>query len=349
VQYTTTETGTNVAFCTLGTGPPLVIVPSGPWDTISNAGQIPAWQAWLEGLANGRKVVRYDPEGTGLSDKARAEFSVEAHVRALEAVTARLGQTPAALLAGQHAGPVAITFAARHPEQVSHLILWCSYARGAEYFDAPHSQAIHGLLHQDLDLFVETMTHAHVGWSEGDLAHQMAGILRESGVDEIIPVFDAAARAADVVSLLPQVRTPTLVLHRRQLRHPDLDLTRRLAAGIPNARLVVLEGTSSTPFVGDGDAVLHAIREFLEPVEQQARPGVRRRPAQRLIDPLTDREIEVLRLVAQGLSNAEISRVLIIAPGTTKTHTANILRKLDVNNRTRAVARARELDLLDPS
>jgi LuxR family maltose regulon positive regulatory protein len=67
---------------------------------------------------------------------------------------------------------------------------------------------------------------------------------------------------------------------------------------------------------------------------------------QPLIEPLTERELEVLRLLADGLSNQEIARQLVVALGTAKTHTASLYRKLDVVSRTQAVARARELGLL---
>ena len=155
--------------------------------------------------------------------------------------------------------------------------------------------------------------------------------------------FDAAARMADVTPLLPLVQAPVLVLHRAQLRHPELAISRRLAASLPNARLLVLQGAAIAPFVGDVRAGLDAIDAFLGPA-----PRIRVSPTlDTAYESLSAREADVLRLLAAGLSNAEIAHELIIAPGTVKTHTARIYRKLDVDNRTRAVARAREFGLLD--
>jgi LuxR family maltose regulon positive regulatory protein len=74
--------------------------------------------------------------------------------------------------------------------------------------------------------------------------------------------------------------------------------------------------------------------------------GITPAAQQPLIEPLTERELEVLRLLADGLSNQEIARQLVVALGTAKTHTASLYRKLDVVSRTQAVARARELGLL---
>ena len=347
VHYARTEAGNDVAFCAIGEGPPLIAVPSGPWDTIQNAWRVPAWQEWLARLASQRSLVRYDMPGTGLSGSSEDGFSLESQMQALDTVLGRLNTASVALLASQHAGPVAIAYAARRPERVSRLVLWCTYARGADYLGSSQSQAIHGLLHHDWATFMETITHSHVGWSEGDLAHQLASVLGETVTHEMVAAFDAVASRVDVTALLSRVGAPTQVLHRSGVRHPDLAISRDLAASIPNAELVVLEGESATPFVGNGDAVLQAIDLFLDPAgrpqRRSGRPGI----GARLVEPLSPREMEVLVLIARGLSNEEIARELVIAPGTSKTHTASILRKLGVNNRTRAVARARELRLLD--
>jgi DNA-binding CsgD family transcriptional regulator len=227
-------------------------------------------------------------------------------------------------------------------------VLWCTYSRGQDYLGEPRSEAVHHVLGDDWELFTETVAHAQLGWSEGESASRLAALLREHLTPAMIAAADAEARASDVTSLMPLVRAPALVLHRRQLRHPDLPISRRLAAGLPNASLVILEGNSVAPFSGDVDAALAAIEGFLRPQSQRDAPASHPTgPRGHAHEPLSERELGVLRLLAGGFSNAEVAQELVISLGTVKTHTASIYRKLDVDNRTRAVVRARESGLLD--
>jgi class 3 adenylate cyclase len=109
-----------------------------------------------------------------------------------------------------------------------------------------------------------------VSWSAGEEAHRFASFLRESMTREVFRAGIAATREFDVTALLPQVRSPSLVLHRRELRWFDVAIARGLASRIPDARLVLLEGTAGTPFLGDVEAVLAAIDEFLGEGEEAA-------------------------------------------------------------------------------
>jgi DNA-binding CsgD family transcriptional regulator/pimeloyl-ACP methyl ester carboxylesterase len=324
----------------------MVVVPSGPWTTIAIQWAVPAWRRWDQRLSEHHQLVLYDPCGAGFSDPPATgpAFQLESQVAELSAVVERLGLERVVLFAAQHGGPVAIAYAARHPECVSHLVLWCSYSSAAEYFGETRSRVVHQVLDNDWDLFTETVAHAQLGWAEAESAGRVAALLREHLTPEIIAAFDLAARRFDVTTQLLSVKVPALVLHRRALRHPDLALSRRLAASLPDGRLVVLEGESTAPFMGDSDAVLETIEAFVSPPGHEHLPRHLRAP---LVEPLSQRELAVLRLLGEGLSNAEIGQELVIAAGTVKTHTARIYGKLNVDNRTRAVARARELGLLD--
>jgi len=350
IQYARTPRREGVAFCSLGDGLPLVMVPSGPWATIEIQWGVPAWRVWNERLAQHRQVIFYDQCGTGFSDPPVSgdTYQLESQLAQLGAVVDRLAHERFALFAPMHAGPTAIAFAAHYPARVSQLVLWCAYARGVEYFGEARSEVVHHALEQDWDLFTETVTHAQLGWSEAESAGRLAALMRAHVTPAMIVDFDRAARATDVAALMPLVRAPALVLHRSQLRHPELAISRRLAAGLADARLVLLDGEAVAPFVGDIQAGLDAVDEFLEP---PPRAGLRQPKATAgagLAESLSARELEVLRLLAAGLSNAEVGQKLVIAAGTVKTHTASIYSKLDVDNRTRAVAHARELGLLEP-
>jgi class 3 adenylate cyclase len=262
IRYAQTKDGVSIAFYTLGEGTPLVYLPP-PYNYIQTDRQISEYRRWFERLAEKRKLIRYDDRGTGLSERDVADYSLDARVLDLEAVVDRLGLESFALYASLFAGPVAIAFAARHPERVSHLTLSHSYARASDVMGTPQVEGLTALMDKDWELFTETLAHVGMGWSAGEPARVAAALIRENVTLEAARAAFKAAREFDVTGLLPQVRSPTLVLHRRQAPLPDVSLARGLASRIPDARLVLLEGTSIAPPLGDTDAVLAAIDEFL--------------------------------------------------------------------------------------
>ncbi|MCJ7509669.1 MAG: alpha/beta hydrolase [Dehalococcoidia bacterium] len=128
IQYARTADGVSIPFWELGEGTPLVEMPTIPVSHIQMEWQFPEWRRWYEFLTQRRKVVRYDCRGAGLSDRDVDDFSLDAQVLDLEAVVDRLGLERFVLLSSIHAGPAGIAYAARHPERVSHLVLWNSWA-----------------------------------------------------------------------------------------------------------------------------------------------------------------------------------------------------------------------------
>jgi class 3 adenylate cyclase len=276
IQYAETADGVSIAFWTLGEGPPFVCMPNVPWSHLELEWQDPRLRRWLERLAEKRLVVRYDNRGSGLSDREIADFSLDAHLRDMEAVVDRLGLETFALMGPLHSGPAAIAYAARHPERVSHLILWCTYARGSDYSSVPQVQAIRALMDKDWDVYTETVAHVGFGWSAGEDARQFAGFIRGSVSQQAVQAFRDAIDEYDVTDLLARVTSPTLVLHRRRFELPSVDVARRLTARIPEARLVLLDGASAAPFLEDAEAVLKAISDFLGMALEPARAAVDR-------------------------------------------------------------------------
>jgi class 3 adenylate cyclase len=181
----------------------------------------------------------------------------------LEGVVDRLSLGRFALLGGLQMGPVAIAYAARNPERVSHLVLWCSWARTSDFYSSPRLRALGQLLEKDWELYTETMGHIIMGFSQGEPAHQAAELYRESATRQALRATVAAFREFDVTDLLPLVRAPTLVLHRRQVRLFDVDVASHLASHIPQARLLLQQGDILSPWLGDMEAVASAIDEFL--------------------------------------------------------------------------------------
>ncbi len=268
VQYAKTKDGVSIAYSTLGEGMPLVSMPF-PFAHLQLEWETPETRSWYERLAIKRQVVRYDGSGTGLSDRDVTDYSLDAKVLDLEAVVDCLGLEQFALFSPVASGPVGIAYAVRHPEQVSHLILWNSFARTTDRTGGPQVQALLQLANADWELFTETFAHVVFGWSEGEPARRFAALIRESVTQEGLQTA-LAAPDIDVTELLPQVRSPTLVLHRREAPFPSVDTARGLASHIPNARLALLEGASGGPHLGDTEAVLRAIYEFLGEGEEAA-------------------------------------------------------------------------------
>ena len=155
IQYAQTSDGVKIAYWTIGNGTPLLYIPSPPLNHLQMEWQIPELRRYYQRLARGRMLVRYDHRGCGLSQRDVDEYSLDSLVADTHAVAERLGVTSFDLLGSVHSGPVAIAYAARHTERVRHLVLWCTYARGAAYSRTPRSVAIQGLLDKDWELYAE--------------------------------------------------------------------------------------------------------------------------------------------------------------------------------------------------
>jgi pimeloyl-ACP methyl ester carboxylesterase len=261
IRYAPTADGVSIAFWTLGEGVPLVYMAGGPW------GHVELWdisecRRWYERLAQKRMLVRYDVRGTGWSEREVSDHSLDALVADVEAVVDRLGLDRFGMFGAFDAGPVAIAYAARHPGRVSHLILWCSWARTSD-IRSPRIRAWLGLLDQDWELMTDTCAHLALGWPAGETGRHAAQRLRESMTPEVARAALEAMSKFDVTALLPALEAPTLVLHRSDIPRLPSGIARSLTSRIPDARLRVLEGESTAPYLGDTEAAASAIEEFL--------------------------------------------------------------------------------------
>jgi class 3 adenylate cyclase len=268
IQYAKTADGVSVAFFTLGEGMPLVSAPHVGINHIQLVWQWPEYRAFFEPLAQKARLVGYDLRGFGLSDRGVTDFSLDARVADLEAVVDRLELDRFVLFGNNDSGPVTIAYATRHPERVSHLVLWCAWARYWDVFSASQYDAIRSLLARNWELYTETVAHASVGWSESDAASRVASLLRECVAPEVYRAAVQATSEFDVTALLSRVRSPTLVFHRREYPLVGVDIAMGLASRIPDARLVLLEGASMIPFLGDSETLLRAIDELLAEGEE---------------------------------------------------------------------------------
>jgi pimeloyl-ACP methyl ester carboxylesterase/DNA-binding CsgD family transcriptional regulator len=346
ISFAHSPDGTNIAYTTLGDGPPLVLMPAIPFSHLEKMWELPELREGLELIARRWTVVRYDNRGCGLSDREAADYSLDAHVADLTAVVDAAGLDRLALNGPMLAGPVAVAFAARHPERVTHLVLQSTAAASSEVATA-QAEAILGLLEKDWALFTETAARFILQWGDEALARQAAPVLRECVSQVTALALLRAGMTFDVANLLPQIKTPTLVIHNRQFPL-DLATARTLAARIPNARLAAVDRL---------EEVVPTALEFLAPHrvaggQAHARPSGREphQPPQAAptADPLglSRREIEVLRLVAAGKSNREIGETLTISTNTVDRHVSHILAKIGAANRAEAAAYAAKQRLL---
>jgi class 3 adenylate cyclase len=258
IQYAKTSDGVNIAFWTLGEGMPLVEMPTLPWSHIQLEWQNAGYRSFYERLAENRRLVRYDSRGTGLADRDSPRYSLEAFLLDIEAVVQRLALDTLALLGPFTACPVAIAYACRHPETVSRLLLWCPWTpQGAR------GQALRSLRDVDWELFTEAAAHTSVGWSAGEEAHRQALFLRQCTTPQAGRAIHEALAEFDPATFLPRVKSPTLIMHRREMAVVEVEVVKGLAAEIPDSRLALLEGDSLLPWMGDMEAVLAVIDEFL--------------------------------------------------------------------------------------
>jgi DNA-binding CsgD family transcriptional regulator len=198
------------------------------------------------------------------------------------------------------------------------------------------TQALLSLIEQDWDTFVESIAHAWLGWGvdreQGQLA---ADWFRTATTAQTARAALRELSAVDVTPLLADIRCPALVLHRRDNEVIPLELSGELAAGIPDGRLEIVEGSSASLFFEDTDDVVARILDFVV----GARPASARRPRTGPAGAdLTPRELEVLRLLASGDSNGEIAHRLSVSVNTVERHVANLYRKIDARGRADATA-----------
>nr|MDJ0957963.1 alpha/beta fold hydrolase [Arenicellales bacterium] len=250
IQFCTSSDGVGIAYATVGEGPPLVKAAN--WlNHLEFDWQSPIWQHMFLELSNGYQLVRYDERGNGLSDWEVDDISFDAFVRDLEAVVDAAELDRFALLGISQGCPVGIAYAVQHPERVSKLVLYGGYALGW----AKRSQ-------KDKDRGLATIELMKQGWGQdnpafrqiftsqmipGATAEQMRWfneIQRITTTPEIAVRLRLAMGEIDVMSLLPQVSIPTLVLHAREDAVAPFEGGRKMAAMIPGAHFVPLESAN---------------------------------------------------------------------------------------------------------
>ncbi|HEY5625989.1 MAG TPA: adenylate/guanylate cyclase domain-containing protein [Dehalococcoidia bacterium] len=262
IQYAKTSDGVSIAYFTLGRGTPFVQMPAIPFSHIQREWEGHVQRPFFEWIAQRHMLVRYDARGAGLSDRGFETQSIDGYLADLNAVLERAVDGKFVLMGAVNSGPVAIAYAAAHPERVSHLVLLFTFARGSDLYELPALQSFKALRDQDWEIYTNTVAHTSVGWASADQAAAWAEVLRDSVTREDAQAAFTAIETFDVSDQLAAVRVPTLVLHRRDSPFPSIENSRELASHIPDASLTVLDG-SSLVLMGTDDAAVSALAEFL--------------------------------------------------------------------------------------
>jgi pimeloyl-ACP methyl ester carboxylesterase/DNA-binding CsgD family transcriptional regulator len=326
IRYARTSDGVNIAYYSIGEGPPLIY--SNPGSHLEREWGHTEQRRWTEQLAANFRLIRYDVRGSGLSDR-KGKFIPDEGILDIEAVVRQERLRRFALLGLLSSAAIAVLYACRHPEQISHLILWSPYVSYRDFLEAsPQLRALRPAAAIDWRTYTEFLAECLTGRDDLDHALRFAAYLREIWTREEYLNFMAGFADIDLTARLRELAVPVLVVQRRNAAFPNTEIARRVAAEAPHARLALLEGTAVSPFVGDTAVGLAAVREFVSQVSE-SRP-----------DSLTEREVEILALLASGASNERMARALSISTRTVERHIGNIYLKIGAHNRAEATAYA---------
>ena len=264
VRYCTTEDGVRIAYTVTGNGPPLVWATDLLSTHVQREWRMPVLRDMYSGASTVRTVIRFDWRGSGLSDREIKDLSLDPRVKDLEAVADALRLDGFALLGdGILGGWVAVTYAVRHPERLSHLILQDSCVSASAWLSRASRGTLADLLARDWEMFTENLGSLQFGWADQQ-ARQSGEFIRACVTEQTAKRSFAALAAADVTSLLPSIGVPSLVICHTGV--PSVEDGTDLAALIPGARMRVIEGR----WADNIQDVLGAIDEFLGGGEETA-------------------------------------------------------------------------------
>ena len=306
---------------------------------------------WVAELSRDNTLVRYDSRGCGMSERDVERISMEAWLEDLEAVVSNLEIERFPLFGMSQGAAIAINYAARHPDKVSHLILYGACARGLLKRNPPPKV---------VEAAQAMLKAAEMGWGADSSSFRQVFISQllhdataeqQRAVDEVQRLTISGANAVrfmkevfdiDVRDAAPRVQCPTLVFHAKEDPCFPFEEGRLLASLIPNARFVPLASKNHLPFETEAawPLFLSEFRAFLP----SSGSGSRSHSAGAK-SPLTLRQVEILREVGLGQTDKQIARKLSLSPRTVEMHVANALLALNCRTRAEAVRRATELKL----
>ncbi len=264
IQFLTAPQGTRIAYSTIGAGPAIVRTP--PWlSHLDREWQTPPIRRFYESIAGHHCVIRYDSHGCGLSDWERTEFSVASELAMLEMVVDQLNLARFTLFGYDAGGPVAVAYAARHPERVSNLILFGTFASPVHLGAGDKfSDAFKNLMIDRWDLASRLLVDLQAPEADSATLQMIASMYRQASTGaNAVRAGEGLVYDADVTELLPTLRLPTTVIHRINDSVFPYHAGREIAARVAQGCFVPLAGSSHLPYLSDSGAVLAAIARAL--------------------------------------------------------------------------------------
>jgi pimeloyl-ACP methyl ester carboxylesterase/class 3 adenylate cyclase len=261
--------GVHIAYTVVGDGPVDVIYTPGIWSNLDVMWEEPRWARFLNRLASFSRLIVFDMRGVGLSDRGSGPPFLESQMDDISGVMQAVRSETAVIFGGARGGAMSMLFAATHPDRVRALVLYAAVAKTVRSADFPHGKS-----EQDQQVFFDRFV-AEMGTGRNlDLqgpdglddprfvrwwARFERLVATPSAYRELAVIF----KDLDIRAVLPSIQAPTLVLQRVGDRITPVSQARFLAATIPDARLVELPGEDHIPFLGDGDAVVDEVEEFV--------------------------------------------------------------------------------------
>lgn len=351
IRYLKTHDGVRLAWAALGQGPTLVKAAN--WlSHLTYDLESPIWRHWFEFLGQHYRLIRYDERGSGMSDWEAADLSPARWGEDLEAVIEASDPGEQFVLLGMSQGAApAITYAVRHPERISRLILYGGFSRG--WAQTPESEgyrryrAIVDLVQlgwgKDNPVFRQLFAAQFVPGASPEQFAWFNELCRRTTTPEVATRLLRARGELNVRDLVPQVRVPTLVLHARGDEIVPFEAGRHLAAEIPNAEFVSLDSRNHI-LLADEPAWEHFKDAVLEFTGRPRAVGA----ADPLLASLSARERQILAAVVSGQSNAQIGAALFVSEKTVRNALTRIFEKLGVRTRTQAAVLARDRGFSGP-
>ena len=353
IHFTRGSDGTRLGYALHGTGPPLIVVSC--WlSHLQHDWESPVWRHFLEDVGEISTLVRYDERGFGMSDWNVSDFSMAARLADLEAVVDALGFERPALLGMSDGSPIAMLYAARHPDRVSRLVLYGTVCGERVVFEG--------------DRLLEEETYqglVQIGWAGADPRFRRVftqGFIPDA-TEEQMRWFDElqrqststanylAARVAryreDITDEVAKIQAPTLILHAVGDQMKTFDNATEVASMIRGARLVPLDSRNHILLQDEPawQVFVAELASFLEPERAAwaASAFTSGRPDSGPREPLSPRELEVVRFAADGLANNAIAAAMGLSSRTIERHLSNAYAKLGFEGKAARAAAVAEV------